>query len=85
MFFLEKSPIVSKEAFYYLRSFSGMIIIGIFGATNLPKKLYEKLKGSHMVEKSLVVLEPVLIFGALLLSTAYLIEGSFNPFLYFRF
>ncbi len=85
MFFLGKSPIVSKEAFYYLRSFSGMIIIGIFGATNLPKKLYEKLKGSHMVEKSLVVLEPVLIFGALLLSTAYLIEGSFNPFLYFRF
>ena len=33
----------------------------------------------------LSVLEPVLLTGALLICTAYLVDGSFNPFLYFRF
>ena len=33
----------------------------------------------------MTVLEPVSLLLLLLLSTAYLVDGSFNPFLYFRF
>ena len=33
----------------------------------------------------MTVLEPVCLLLLLLLSTAYLADGSFNPFLYFRF
>ena len=29
--------------------------------------------------------EPLVLAGLLLLVTAYLVDGSFNPFLYFRF
>ena len=31
------------------------------------------------------ILEPIILLGLLTLTTAYLIDASFNPFLYFRF
>ena len=37
------------------------------------------------LQKSRTVLEPLICAGILLLVTAFLVEGSFNPFLYFRF
>jgi hypothetical protein len=32
-----------------------------------------------------VILQPLLIAAALAISTAYLVDSTFNPFLYFRF
>ncbi len=71
-------PIVSSEFFYYLRSFAVVIIIAIIGATPLPKKLVSKLKICSFIE-------PVFLAVLLIMCTAYLVDGSFNPFLYFRF
>jgi alginate O-acetyltransferase complex protein AlgI len=36
-------------------------------------------------EKVSAVLEPVVLMALLLVCTGYLVDGSFNPFLYFRF
>ena len=50
----------------------------------LIKIVVEKLKGTkikHIVE----ILEMVVIMGMLILCVAFLIDASFNPFLYFRF
>ena len=55
------------------------------GATDLPKRMYGKLKEKAVVGSVLAVAEPVGIVILLLLCTAYLVDGSFNPFLYFRF
>lgn len=88
LFFLgdvSRMEIVGTECLYYLRSYGGILLIAILGATNLPKGGYLKLQDTTSFSKLLVVVEPLVILAVLLLSTAYLIDGSFNPFLYFRF
>ena len=85
MFFLGGSELSGAEYFYYLRSYGGIVLLGILGATNLPKKIYEKCRNNRVLDKCLVVVEPLVLVGILMLCTAYLVDGSFNPFLYFRF
>ena len=71
-------PLISGEALYYLRSYAFVFLIAIIGATPIPKLATEKCKVCK-------VLEPALLVILLALVTAYLVDGSFNPFLYFRF
>lgn len=85
MFFLGGSEMVGAECLYYFRSYVWILAIGVIGATNLPKKLYEKCRKVGFMDKCLVVIEPLVLIIFLLLCTAYLVDGSFNPFLYFRF
>ena len=85
MFFLGGSEIVNAEYAYYLRSYGILLLIAIIGATSLPKKLYELCRKNKFASLCLVVVEPLALVALLLVCTAYLIDGSFNPFLYFRF
>lgn len=71
-------PLVSTEAIYYLRSYVITFVFAILGATPIPKKLVTKWKVLQHAE-------PVALLSLLILITAYLVDGSFNPFLYFRF
>ena len=61
------------------------IIIAIIGATPLMKIIIEKLKKNNVMNKIINVLEPIAMLGMLLIVTAYLVDNSYNPFLYFRF
>ncbi len=74
-------PLVTKHTLYCLGSFSILFLAGILGATPLPKTLVRKALDS----KPGPILEAVLMVLALLICTAYLVDGSFSPFLYFRF
>lgn len=74
-------PYSSTEAIYILRSNAILLLIATVGATPLPKKLATALEPRPIA----VVLEPMLLVILLLLVTAWLVDGSFNPFLYFRF
>lgn len=78
-------PLVSDEAVYYFRSFWVILLAGGIGATptvcNLAKKVSEKPLGG----RALNFVEPAGLAFLLLIITAYLVDGSFNPFLYFRF
>ena len=73
-------PLTTQESLYYLRSYAVVFLLGIVGATPLPKKLALRIP-----EKAMAVLEPLAMIALLLVCTAYLVDGSFNPFLYFRF
>ena len=73
-------PAVTAESIYYLRSYAGIFALSIVGATPAVKNL-----AGRIPEKYAAVLEPLLLIGLLLLCTGYLVDGSFNPFLYFRF
>ena len=73
-------PGVTAETLYHLRSNLVLFAVGILGATPLPKTLAGKLP-----EKFRSLAEPLFLLALLLLCTAYLVDGSFNPFLYFRF
>lgn len=78
-------PITTAETVYYLRSFGILLLLGVLGSTPLAKNLYDKLRSGKKTGRILAALEPLLLAGLLLVCTAYLVDGSFNPFLYFRF
>ena len=78
-------PAASGETWYYLRSYGILFLIGFVGTTPLLRNLCRRLEQGHIGGKLLAVLEPLVLIGILLLCSAYLVDGSFNPFLYFRF
>ena len=78
-------PFVSDEWLYYLRSYGLILIIAIVGATPLIKKLVLSAKNKTTGEKIINIAEPIVLVVLILMITAYLVDGSFNPFLYFRF
>lgn len=77
--------VVSESFFWYLRNYAVVLLIGLVGATPLVKTVYTKLQENKTGAKVLAVLEPVALVVLLMLVTAYLVDGSYNPFLYFRF
>lgn len=74
-------PLVSQESLYYFKSYLVIFIISIIGATPVMKYLVN----TKYLKKVQNVLEPVFVVVILLVSTAFIVDGSFNPFLYFRF
>ncbi len=78
-------PLVSREALYYLRSYGLIFVISIVGSTPLPKRIFQQLEKKQGFRKVWNVLEAPVLLLTVLLVTAYLVDGSFNPFLYFRF
>ena len=76
-------PLVSPEAVYYLKSYGVLFLASIAGATPLVRNLTASFEEKH--PKASAVAEPVVLLVLLLLCTAFLVDGSFNPFLYFRF
>ena len=78
-------PLSSTQAVYYLKSYGPLLVLGILCATPLPKMIVAKLRKSKGAATALDVLEPLCVLIPLLLGTAFLVDGSFNPFLYFRF
>lgn len=78
-------PFSGAQTLYFLRSYAVVFLLGIVGATPLPAMLYRLLEGTRAGDTALVVLKPLALLALLLLCTAYLVDGSFNPFLYFRF
>ena len=78
MFLDTRQSFMTAECAYYLKSYGSLLILGILGAVALPVKIVRKFpKAKHLEWITMVCL--------LLLVTAYLVDGSFNPFLYFRF
>ena len=73
------------ESLYYLRSYAVVLVIALLGATPLPTKAVQRLRDTSAGSAVLSVTEPVALVLLLAVCTAYLVDGSFNPFLYFRF
>ena len=74
-------PLISAPAVYYLKSYGVLFAAGILGATPLVKTIALRVEKTTFAP----ILELLVMVGLLLVSTAYLVDGSFSPFLYFRF
>ena len=74
-------PLTTAETLYYLKSYSLLFAAACLGATPLPKLLAKRAANSPCGP----VLDFVFQVLLLLICTAYLVDGSFSPFLYFRF
>ena len=81
MFGFANVPVINAQTLYYLRSYGLLFVVGFVGATPVAKNLSGKLENTKLG----LVLETALMVTLLLVCTAYLVDGSFNPFLYFRF
>ena len=81
MFGFAGLPVITGETLYYLRSFVVLFALGILGATPIVKKTADRM----LTTRASSVLEPLGLAILLLLCTGYLVDGSFSPFLYFRF
>lgn len=83
LFGLNHLPFSNAETLYYLKSYLVILIISIFASTPILKTVVNKLKNKyHML---IDILEVIIILSLLFVVTAFLIDASFNPFLYFRF
>ena len=78
-------PAVNAASLYYLKSNLVLLIVAAVGATPLPRRIYEKIGGTAGGSRVLAVLTPTAAAAAVAVCTAYLIDGLFNPFVYFRF
>lgn len=85
MFGFAKVPLVTVETMYYLRSYAVILILALIGSTPFIKNTVVKLASKPSFQKFLVLAEPLILLALMLVITAYLVDGSFNPFLYFRF
>ena len=85
MFGAGSIPFYSAEWSYYLRSYAVILGLAVLGATPLPQKLLAAVRRRKAGETLLNIAEPIVLAVLLLVMTAYLVDGSFNPFLYFRF
>ena len=76
---------VTEETLYYLRSYAVIIVLGLIGSTPAATRIAERLRAGNTTSKIMKFAEPVVLIALLLVCTAFLVDGSFNPFLYFRF
>lgn len=85
MFGLGHVPLVSAESLFYLKDYLMILLVAAVGATSLPAMLAKRVGTAKSGAVVMAVLEPIFIAVMLLVSTGFLVNGSFNPFLYFRF
>ena len=74
------SKIISNIGLYTLNSNYVFIILGIILATPLPNMIFSKIEKSKFKYINIIVLLAIFIT-----SIAFLVDSTYNPFLYFRF
>lgn len=85
LFAFNNINMINTETLYYLKSYAVVIIMAIIGATPLLKVINSKMIKNEKLNNTISVLKVATICILLIVSTAYIIDGSYNPFLYFRF
>ena len=78
-------PLVSTEGVYYLKSYAGTFLFAAIGAIPLVSNAISRFGKTRFGAQALTVLQPLVMLALLAACTAFLVDGSFNPFLYFRF
>ena len=85
LFGMNGEVLINDYTLHYLKSYLLVLIIVLFSATPFIKILIDKLRKNKYINSIINILEPILIVMILVVVTSYLIDNSYNPFLYFRF
>ena len=81
--FLIGVPFINKYFIYYLKNYFIILIIGIIFSTPIIKKI-ENIEKS--INKNYIYILRIIIYLILFIITvSYLVNDTYNPFLYFRF
>lgn len=79
------NPFINKFTIHYLKDYGLILIIAIFLSTPILKNTIIKLKENKKINNIINILEIIVLLILLVIVTSYLIDSSYNPFLYFRF
>ena len=77
-------PVWDGGTLYYLHSYAPVLLAAAVGSTPLPAVLCRRMAAGR-AGRVLDALEPIALLALLAVCTAFLVSGSANPFLYFRF
>jgi len=83
LFGFGNNPIFNHTSLYFLYTNILLFLILIIGSTDIPKRLWKYM--SNRFNNKLWIIENIFLLLVLGLSIAYLVDQSYNPFLYFRF
>ena len=78
-------PLWSDDTGYYLSGYAFVFLFALIGATPVVKNTVLKIKSTNVGNKIINVIEPIFVVTMLIIVTSYFVDGSFSPFLYFRF
>lgn len=84
LFGLNGELFINNVTLYYLKGYVLFIVLGVISSTNYVKNLVIKISNGKG-KKIINILEPIYLLILLIIVTMYLIDSSYNPFLYFRF
>lgn len=70
---------------YYLLNYLVLLIISFIACTPLLKNIINKCKKNKNLNIVISIVDPIILIGLLVLSTAFIVDASSNSFLYFRF
>ena len=79
------NPFINKFTMHYLKDYGLVLIIAIFLSTPILKNTIIKLKENKKINNIINILDIIVLLILLIIVTSYLIDSSYNPFLYFRF
>ena len=79
------NPFINKFTIHYLKDYGLVLIIAIFLSTPILKNTIIKLKENKKINNIINILDIIVLLILLVIVTSYLIDSSYNPFLYFRF
>ncbi|HHX19524.1 MAG TPA: MBOAT family protein [Clostridiaceae bacterium] len=86
MFGLSSLPLADSVSLYYGRSYAITLFIAVVASTPIFKKLSKQLSSRSTAARCAIDCAVIVgVIGTMTLVTAWLVNGSFNPFLYFRF
>ena len=77
------APLFSAETRYYISSYALVLAAAAIGSTSLPKRIAEKI--GDKAPSLVCAARPMILAALLIVISAYFADGSFSPFLYFRF
>lgn len=83
MFGRSQNAIYDNLSMYLLNTNLVIIVVAVIGVTPLVKNIINFLKGRLKIPGSIMVL--IFCILILIISTAYLVNESYSPFLYFKF
>ncbi len=77
---------IGRESMYLLRNYGVLLVILLFGCTMIPKKMGQRITGKFGETSWIGLFLRIVWYGGIfLISLAYLVDATYNPFLYFRF
>ena len=85
MFGIFTQEIADSQTIYLLYTNLILIIILVLAATPIPKRLLKCCDDKINIELIKIIIKNLFYILIFLLSVAYLVDSTYNPFMYFRF